>query len=258
MHFVFEPYQACRSGVALDLLLPKMSTIVLGGYLRIRYRRIKMFRKYFNALLVTLMLMSTFSPSIFACACCAEPGTYYLRTSKPDSFYLGLLNEITFSPKADLYMTEAGFDMIRGLDPITAEDEAAEVSITEDFNLAAAFVNNKAWRFTFKSPGGKIGSLMLPMPTQMVSFKVDTHDEDGRPNGPLLYKEFRFKGSVGSATGFTRSGIVKGTTFFLVFQGRGNGCDEVQNFKDWRLEIDGPRASHAFYGKLSSADKPWS
>ena len=217
-----------------------------------------MIRNIFIANLIIGMLTVMFTGNAFACACCAEPGTYYLRTSKPDSFYLGLLNEFTFAPKANLYITEAGFDMIRGLDPIKAEDEATEVSITEDFNLAAAFVNNNAWRFTFKSPGGKIGSLMLLMPAQMVSFKVDTHDEDGRPNGPLLYKEFRFKGSVGSATGFTRSGIVKGTTFFLVFQGRGNGCDEVQNFKDWRLEIDGPRASYAFYGKLSSADKPWS
>jgi len=206
--------------------------------------------------LATVVLM--FTGTVAACACCAEPGTYFLRTFKPDSFHLDLVKEFTFAPKANLYMTEAGFDMIKGLNPIKAEDETTEASITEDFNLATAFADNKTWRLNFKSPKGLPGSLTLPLPTQMISYKIDIHDEENRPNGPLLYKEFRFKGNVAAATGFTRAGIVRGTTFFLVFQGRGNGCDEVQDFKNWRLEIDGPRAGYAFFGKLASSDKPWS
>ncbi|NOT48525.1 MAG: hypothetical protein HOP17_12340 [Acidobacteria bacterium] len=85
----------------------------------------------------------------------------------------------------------------------------------------------------------------------MIQYKVDIHDEEDRPNGPNLYKEFRFKGTISSATGFARSGA-RGTNYFLVFQGRGNGCDNASDFTHWRLEIDGPKADYAFFGKLDT------
>ena len=90
----------------------------------------------------------------------------------------------------------------------------------------------------------------------MVSFAADIHDNEDKGLGPLLYKEFRFKGNVSSASGFMRASVTRGTTYFLVFQGRGRGCDEVYDFKNWRLEIDGPRASYAFFGKLTSTETP--
>jgi hypothetical protein len=55
-----------------------------------------------------------------------------------------------------------------------------------------------------------------------------------------------------------KAGITRATTYFLVFQGRGRGCNEVGDFRNWRLEVEGPRAGYAFFGKLSSADKPQS
>ena len=157
-----------------------------------------------------------------------------------------------FAPKANLYMTEAGFEAITGLDPVAKEDEATNVSISDGFDLAAAFSNQRSWRFDFTTPKGLKGSVTLPLPAQMVSYAVDIHDGGDEGLGPLLYKELRFKGSVASATGFTRAGVTRGTTYFLVFQGRGRGCDEVSDFRNWRLEIDGPKASYAFFGKLES------
>ena len=127
-------------------------------------------------------------------------------------------------------------------------------SITDGFDLAASFTGRRSWKFEFKTPKGKTGSLSFVIPNQMVSFAADIHDDEGGGLGPLLYKEFRLKGVVASAAGFARAGVVRGTTFFLVFQGRGRGCDEVTDFKNWRLEIEGPRASYAFFGKLSSSE----
>ena len=98
--------------------------------------------------------------------------------------------------------------------------------------------------------------LTLPLPSQMVNFKVDIHDEpDDRPNGPRLYKEFRFKGNVSGGTGMFRSSVLRPATYFLVFQGRGNGCDNASDFTHWRLEIDGSRAQYAFYGELASGEE---
>lgn len=198
-----------------------------------------------------LVLLLFVQSAVFACACCAEPGTYSIWTGKPDAYYLSVIRDIEFDKPADLYMTEAGFESIRGLDQIRKEYEADNWTALSHFDLAASFTN-KLWRFNLKTPKGNAGTLVLPMPTQMLTYKVDIHDEENRPNGPLLYKEFRFKGNVSSASGFTRPGFARGTTYFLVFQGRGNGCDNASDFTHWRLEIEGSRADYAFFGKLDS------
>ena len=185
-----------------------------------------------------------------ACACCAEPGTYFLSTYKPRSFETDLLKELRFEKNAKLYMTEAGFEMVKGLDEIRKESEIeAHAQTYDDFDLVNGF-NGRSWRFEMVSAGGKKGILTLPMPATMVNYKVDIHDEEDLPNGPLLYKEYRFKGKILAATGIFRNAAVRGTSYFLVFQGRGVGCDESYNYTHWRLEIDGPRSGYAFYGKL--------
>jgi hypothetical protein len=187
------------------------------------------------------------------CACCAEPGTYMLSTGKPEKFQIDLLKEIGFDKHAFLYMTEAGFDSIKGLSTIEKEfDSEAWIASPGDFDMVNTFTG-KLWTFGFKTPKGTTGTLKLPIPTQMVTYKVDIHDEEGRPNGPLLYKEFRFKGTVSLGTGFLSKSIVKPTSYFLVFQGRGNGCDDVSDFRNWMLELAGPRARYQFFGKLEGA-----
>ncbi|MGI8641023.1 MAG: hypothetical protein ACR2MG_13900 [Pyrinomonadaceae bacterium] len=74
-----------------------------------------------------------------------------------------------------------------------------------------------------------------------------------RNNEPLLYKEWRFKGNVQIGNGFFQTSIVQPTTYFLVLQGRGNGCDNPEDFTHWRLEIAGKKASYAFFGELKSS-----
>jgi hypothetical protein len=210
-----------------------------------------MLKRVVAVCLASLIWMSLSAVSIFACACCAEPGTYFLSTGRPSTYSLDVIREIEFSKPADLYMTEAGFDMVKGLDPVKAEYESDAWTATSGFDLTASFTG-KLWTFNLKTPKGKSATLVLPVPAQMVTYKVDIHDQEDRPNGPMLYKEFRFKGSLSSAAGFARSGFVRGTTYFLVFQGRGNGCDNASDFTHWRLEINGPRADYAFFGKLDS------
>lgn len=210
-----------------------------------------MLKKMIAVCLVSLALLALGPVSILACACCAEPGTYIFGTDKPQSYYLDVVRDFEFSRPADLYMTEAGFEMIKGLNPIKNEYESGDWTAESSFDLAASFTG-KLWTFNLKTPKGQKATLVLPMPAQMTTYKVDIHDQEDRPNGPLLYKEFRFKGSLSSAGGFARSGFVRGTSYFLVFQGRGNGCDNASDYTHWRLEIDGPRADYAFFGKLDT------
>lgn len=209
--------------------------------------------KNFLTALFIVALHLAFAAEISACACCAEPGTYSIRTGKPDGYYLEILKEIKFGDTANLYLTEADFEIIKGLDEIKKDfNNESWVAMAGELGLTNSFAV-KTWEFNLKTKSGKTGTLTLPMPAQMLTFKVDIHD--GKTiggGGPLLYKEFRFKGNVQSGTGFFRAGIVKPTTYFLVFQGRGNGCDNTEDFTHWHLEISGRKARYEFYGKLSS------
>lgn len=208
-------------------------------------------KRYALICCAALVLLAAAPISALACACCAEPGTYFLRTARTAGYELDVVRDLEFTKPADLYMTEAGFEMVKGLDPIRKEYESDTWTAESSFDLAAAF-SGKRWTFDLRTPMGTVGSLSLPLPSSMLIYKVDIHDEEDRPNGPLLYKEFRFKGNLGAAGGFARAGNARGTTYFLVFQGRGNGCDNAADFTHWRLEISGPRASYAFFGKLNT------
>jgi hypothetical protein len=146
-------------------------------------------------------------------------------------------------------MTEAGFDAIEGIDQIAKEDEEAQGIL--DFSSTGSFAGN-LWKLNLRSPKGLSAIYSISVPLKYNQFKVDIHDEEKRANGPRLYKEIRFDGTLTGATGFAKAGAVRGTKYSLVFQGRGSGCDEVEDFTHWRLDIDGPRAGYTFFGKLRS------
>ena len=200
--------------------------------------------------LIALFVSVLFLPlDAFACACCAEPGEYIISTEKPDDYKLGLLKELKFEDAANLFMTEAGFDAIKGLSGIAKDYDSNDwVASPQFFGLNNIFAA-KTWKFNFKTKKGKNGTLVLPLPTQMLSFKADIHDlQEGEVS---LYKEWRFKGNVQSGNGFFSPSIVPPTTYFLVLQGRGNNCDNAEDFTHWRLEITGKNANYAFFGKLN-------
>lgn len=204
--------------------------------------------------LFLFVALGLFFPSeAFACACCSEPGTYMIWTGKPDTYNIELLSDMKFDKVAALYMNEAGFDGMKGLSELEKDFESESwVASPGEFDLSNTFAA-KTWKFNFKTPTGKSGILTLPMPTQMLQFKVDIHDgKTSGGGGPLLYKEWRFKGNVTSGTGIFKSSIIRPTTYFLVLQGRGNGCDNAEDFADWHLEINGKNANYEFFGKLSS------
>lgn len=212
-----------------------------------------MFRQATIHLLGLAMAISLFSGNIFACACCAEPGTRMEYKAKTDSFIRDLVKEFKFATATELYMTEAGFDAIEGIDPIRKEDEQAGGALVE-FSTVGSF-SAKGWQMTIKSGKGLSATYSLPIPLKYTEFKVDIHDRKEMPIGPILYKEIRFEGLISSASGFAKAGAIRGTRYSLVFQGRGVGCNEVEDFTHWRLDIDGPKAGYAFFGKLSSGRK---
>ncbi len=200
---------------------------------------------------LSLLCLFALPAETLACACCAEPGTYFISTQRPEPYMLELFDEIKFEAPADLYMTEAGWDGIKGLSDLDKDEndgKKIDLSITKSFA-------SRRWEFTIKSASGREGKLTLPMPRTFVKYAVDLREPREEGTMISLYKELRFKGTVGAATGFLKKGVAPGTSFFLVFQGRGNGCDNAYDFTHWRLELTGPKADYALFGDLKRSEE---
>lgn len=187
------------------------------------------------ALLTAIVLLSASTVS-FACACCADRGTYWISTSVPDAYTLGLLKDMHMEAGVELYMSE-GEDEMKGIGDLG----------WENLSLVDAYTNN-TWKISITSAAGKTGTLTLPRPAKMTSKKIDLREKE--EGDPVLYKEYSFSGVVGSGSGVFKSGIVRTTKYTLVFQGRGNFCDNVEDFTHWRLEVTGSKADYAFFGKM--------
>ena len=192
--------------------------------------------KIYTSILLTLIAAFIFFTSdVYACACCVDPGFYSIKTAKPDSYMLDELSKIRFAD-AKLY-TPPGEDNVSGISPAG-----------ENYSIDGAMKNN-IWKFSFKDDKGKSGILNLMKPVSMVAFMADIHDT---PEGSetVLYKELRFKYKVQNGTGIFQKGIAPATEYFLVLQGRGNGCTQAEDFTHWRLEVTGKKANYSLYGKL--------
>ena len=195
-----------------------------------------------KAIKFTLMLVASMivmHQQVWACACCAESGQYSISMTKPDNYKLGLMKRIHFANAARLFTGEADVeDAVKGL-----------AHPAEKYSLSGSLITG-TWKFFFRD-GDHLGSLDLLLPAKFLSYSADIHDgQIGGGGGPLLYKEWRFEGVV-YGSGVFRGGLTAPAKYFLVFQGRGNNCDNAEDFTHWRLEVTGRKASYAFFGELA-------
>lgn len=174
-----------------------------------------------------------------ACACCSNNGDYFSGAVDLEDYRLSELKRMRFARTASLIVSEAGLEEdARGMDEPQLR-----------YQLYGAFIGN-TWRLVFRS-GVYNGILELPLPGQMWSHAADIHDGKlGAGGGPLLYKEWRLEGEV-KGNGFFKNGTSEPAKYTLVLQGRGNGCDNAEDFGNWRLQVNGEKARYAFYGKLA-------
>ena len=204
--------------------------------MRMRGRRQALFSLAASALLLLLP-----APA-WACACCSSEGGYYVGSGRPSEYELSIVRRIRFGRTARLYSTEAGPE----------ESAKGLARVAESYALGGSLVGG-VWKLSFRD-GNQAGTLSLPLPARMTTYAADIHDGQTSPGGgPLLYKEWRFEGRV-SGTGLFRAGIVAPTKYLLVLQGRGNGCQNAEDFKHWRLQISGRKAEYAFYGELADPE----
>lgn len=193
-----------------------------------------------TSLLLAIIAALLLSPiAALACACCANPGHYHSGVVDLNDHPLSELKRIKFARTATLFATEAGIE----------EDSLGIDRPKPSYSLQGAFAGN-VWRLTFRS-GANTGTLELPLPDKMWSHSADIHDGKlSAGGGPLLYKEWRLEGEI-KGSGFFQDGMTAPAKYVLVLQGRGNACDNAEDFGYWRLQVNGEKADYAFYGKLT-------
>jgi len=207
-----------------------------------------------NQLLLTalaVVMIAASASSTFACACCADRGTYSVWTNAIRDYENELFKDIKFGKVAEFYMTEANSEDTHGLGALEKE---WSTGVFENPDLVDAYPGN-AWKLDFRSRGGLKGGLLLPRPIRMTTRRVDIPDNKSTSTEAVLYKEWILKGTVRSGSGFLRAGVASPTSFTLIFQGHGNNCDNADDFTNWRLEISGKRAIYAFFGKTEAGEK---
>lgn len=190
--------------------------------------------------LFTIAALLVLSPvTALACACCAEPAYYFSGSTDLDEYPLSQLKRMRFARNAFLYLTEAGLE----------EDAKGIEQPSRKYSVSGSFVSNKL-KLTLRG-GTSAGALELLLPTKMWQHSADIHDGKlSAGGGPLLYKEWRFEGNV-TGTGVFKAGTSAPAQYVLVLQGRGNGCDNAEDFTNWRLDVNGEKAGYAFHGKFA-------
>ncbi len=198
-----------------------------------RARKTRLVSVLFALTMMTLLLLPS---RALACACCVEPGEWYESSASVDASELAELGLLKFSPAATTYMTVQGEEGITGITPVS-----------ENYTLAVTQTRRR-WTFAFRDDNRASGTLTFTVPPTAESFGADLHDPSITDAGPKLYKEWRFAGRVSGGTGIFKAGITPNTKFRLILQGRGNNCRSAADFRNWILQINGPRAAYAFYG----------
>lgn len=190
----------------------------------------------FSAVALLLIALLSWPANTLACACCAEPGTWFDRIDRISEYERGELDRLRFDTVAKTYMTEAGEDGIKGI-----SNPADEYSIT-------LVKQQGRWELRFKDQRGRTGTLSLVVPTTVGAFGVDMRDTPADTE-TVLYKEWRLTGPLVGA-GIFKRGSTPQTRYRLVMQGSGNACTSAEMFTSWTLQVFGPRASYSFYGKF--------
>lgn len=198
-------------------------------------------RRVFSAVVCALLLTLTHSVSVYACACCAEPGTWFQEAAKSDSEVMAIMGQLSrkLDKTALLFLTAEGLEGVKGIS-----------QASETYVLRRIPPYNRDWKLEFTDAQGNRGALTFSIPNTAVFFATDTKDgQQAGGGGPLLYKEWRFEGPV-SGTGIFKGGSTARTKFRLILQGRGNMCPAAEDFKSWILQVEGPRADFAFNGTV--------
>ncbi|MGE3245484.1 MAG: hypothetical protein AB7F96_07150 [Beijerinckiaceae bacterium] len=175
-----------------------------------------------------------------ACACCSEEGQRFTGIARFSQTGLPVLQELRFDPAASLYQG-AGFpESVKGVHAPPAKPYALKTA------LAAGALELSLSRP--ESPGGHVRFIL---PETFMRLEVDPRVFGGRSpgGGPVLYKEWRFDGTVALTGAFAAAR--KSAKGELVLHGSGNSCTDYASFSHWTLSVRGEGVDFTLVGTFN-------
>lgn len=172
-----------------------------------------------------------------ACACCTDTGYRFEMTGAVEPFEQDVLATLRFDRMAALATGELD---VEGL-PLPSYDDSQDFF---GYEMKTVFKADR-WTFTLSDSGTPQGTIVFQVPATMEQFLVDPRDtgQQVRAGGPVLYKEWRLKGSA----------VVDGKTrapASLILHGRGNACSSEADFGHWTLDVEGDGVRFMLIGDL--------
>jgi hypothetical protein len=187
------------------------------------------------------------SHPVHACACCSESGERNVTIRQLDSDNLGTIRRLRFSKQAELFLTAAGIERVKGISGISE-------SSTGMFDLEVAQQTGR-WIFEFRDGKKNAGTLTLNFPNSISVFEIDPRDGTKQPGGgPRLYKEWKLTAKA-VGTGIFARGVGSGQNITLVLQGHGNNCTTADDFGHWTIVVYGSKTEYSLFGNLSPASE---
>jgi len=176
-----------------------------------------------------------------ACACCSSRGQRLVDTVPLSGDVLSELQQMSFAPKAQLFMGEADPTAFEGRVEDTQGRYTVSVSLTAG-RMTFHFLDDETKRK---------GTLAFALPKTLTRFEIDPRSTPDEGLGPLLYKEWRLTGPA-TGSGIFAPGMSKGPKMTLIYQGSGRGCTSAADFTDWTLVVHGRNDQYHLFGTLKN------
>ena len=194
------------------------------------------------ALIVAAPLLCFPASTAQSCACCSEEGQYSRMEGSPSDYQIAQVSGMQFASTVETYFGAGDQTDVKGV-----------TSVADRYELNSRFEDHQ-WKLSFRDEKGNTGTLTLPLKgAKVTDYRADIHDgQTSAGGGPLLHKEWVFRGTA-QGSGVFKAGFAAPAKFTLIFQGRGNNCDNGDDFTHWRLEISGSKAEYAFVGEMVTA-----
>lgn len=176
----------------------------------------------------------------FACACCSHEGQRSVSAAEVDDFSLGVLNDIQFADRAELFTGGRDVESLDGISTATTE-----------FHLTVSKTDDE-WAFTFAGDDNE-GTLLFSLPEIITRFEIDPREANdaGNPDGPVLYKEWRLSDRL-EGSGMFEGNQNDDAQLTLILHGRGNSCTEPSQFNAWTVVLDQSGSQLKLFGDLQA------
>lgn len=217
---------------------PDLDATLPGRYRRDKVKKVrkKMMNNLIRAGVVAAVVAAQTGPA-WACACCAEPGARFERSSELTDWEFGALEQLRSNGIADVYETACGSECVLGL------------TQTDNWHGSALEVGREGVTLTLGPVDSDSAAVVLTAgaPTQFDWFASDPAPGSRGITPGGLYSEVTLPLTMtGSGPGWTGGEATFPARLILI--GQSTACMEMSRKTHWMLDVETQALSFRVFG----------